>query len=66
MESSGISEPLPVAETFTFADEATGLSLGDVAVLDTMVTVVDASTFEAELGSKVRRTHGPKETRPTQ
>lgn len=51
VESSGISEPLPVAETFTFADEASGLSLGDVATLDTMVTVVDASTFESELAS---------------
>ena len=51
VESSGISEPLPVAETFTFADEVTGVSLGDVAELDTMVTVVDASTFEAELAS---------------
>jgi G3E family GTPase len=47
IESTGISEPLPVAETFTFADE-TGASLGDVARLDTMVTVVDASTFLVE------------------
>jgi G3E family GTPase len=44
IESTGISEPLPVAETFTFADE-TGVSLGDVATLDTMVTVVDAVNF---------------------
>ncbi|MGL4421199.1 MAG: zinc metallochaperone GTPase ZigA [Gemmataceae bacterium] len=44
IESTGISEPLPVAETFTFADEA-GISLGDVARLDTMVTVVDARNF---------------------
>ena len=44
IESTGISEPLPVAETFTFPDED-GVSLGDVARLDTMVTVVDASTF---------------------
>jgi G3E family GTPase len=51
VESSGISEPLPVAETFTFADDDSGLSLIDVATLDTMVTVVDASTFEAELAS---------------
>ena len=44
VESTGISEPLPVAETFTFADED-GLSLSDVADLDTMVTVVDAVNF---------------------
>ena len=44
IESTGISEPLPVAETFTFADEE-GVSLSDVAKLDTMVTVVDADNF---------------------
>jgi G3E family GTPase len=41
IESTGISEPLPVAATFAFRDEA-GASLSDVARLDTMVTVVDA------------------------
>ncbi len=44
IESTGISEPLPVAETFTFTDE-NGSSLSDVASLDTMVTVVDALNF---------------------
>lgn len=44
IESTGISEPLPVAETFTFADENGG-SLSDLANLDTMVTVVDAVNF---------------------
>ena len=44
IESTGVSEPLPVAETFTFADEE-GQSLSDVADLDTMVTVVDAVNF---------------------
>ena len=44
IESTGISEPLPVAETFTFADEK-GVSLSDIADLDTMVTVVDAVNF---------------------
>ncbi|WP_426119295.1 zinc metallochaperone GTPase ZigA [Pseudomonas sp. DSP3-2-2] len=44
IESTGISEPLPVAETFTFRDEA-GKSLADMARLDTMVTVVDGVNF---------------------
>ncbi|MCF5711901.1 zinc metallochaperone GTPase ZigA [Pseudomonas tremae] len=44
IESTGISEPLPVAETFTFRDEA-GQSLTDLARLDTMVTVVDGVNF---------------------
>lgn len=44
IESTGISEPLPVAETFTFADEQ-GVSLSDISTLDTMVTVVDAVNF---------------------
>ncbi|WP_158792631.1 GTP-binding protein [Granulicella sp. L60] len=44
IESTGISEPMPVAATFTFIDE-TGSSLSEVADLDTMVTVVDAVKF---------------------
>lgn len=47
VESTGISEPLPVAETFTFADEA-GKSLSEAATLDTLVTVVDAASFLKE------------------
>ena len=47
IESTGISEPLPVAETFTFADE-NGVSLSDIARLDTMVTVVDAVNFSKD------------------
>ena len=44
IESTGVSEPMPVAETFTFTDEG-GKSLGDVSKIDTMVTVVDAFNF---------------------
>ena len=57
IESTGIAEPLPVAETFTFRDEQ-GRSLSDLARLDTLVTVVDGVNFlrdfhEAEsLGSR--------------
>ena len=48
IESTGISEPLPVAETFTFRDEE-DTSLSDIANLDTMVTVVDAVNFSVDL-----------------
>jgi G3E family GTPase len=48
IESSGISEPMPVAATFAFARDD-GATLGDVARLDTMVTVVDAANFLPEL-----------------
>lgn len=51
IESTGISEPLPVAETFTFRDED-GLSLSDVAELDTMVTVVDGFNFLKDYSSR--------------
>ncbi len=51
IESTGIAEPLPVAETFTFADED-GNSLSDFAKLDTMVTVVDGFNFFNDFYSK--------------
>ncbi|MBO9124574.1 MULTISPECIES: GTP-binding protein [unclassified Rhizobium] len=50
IESTGIAEPLPVATTFEFRDED-GLSLSDVAELDTMVTVVDAAGLLADYAS---------------
>lgn len=48
IESSGISEPMPVAETFTFKDEA-GTSLSDIVRLDSLVTVVDGASCLPEL-----------------
>ena len=50
IESTGIAEPLPVAETFIFSDEE-GVSLSDLARLDTMVTVVDAVNFLADFNA---------------
>ncbi|AXF15924.1 GTP-binding protein [Paraburkholderia caledonica] len=50
IESTGVAEPMPIAETFTFIDDD-GASLSDVARLDTMVTVVDAFNFLRDYGS---------------
>ncbi len=51
IESTGISEPLPVASTFEFRDEQ-GFSLSDVARLDTMVTVVDSANLLRDYASQ--------------
>lgn len=45
IESTGISEPIPVAQTFTYVDETLGIDLSAFCRLDTMVTVVDANRF---------------------
>ena len=55
IESTGVSEPMPVAETFFFRDEL-GFSLEDISSLDTMVTVVDAANFEQDFGSRDKLT----------
>lgn len=51
IESTGISEPLPVAQTFSFVDEEKGIDLSKYSRLDTMVTVVDALNFLKDYGS---------------
>ncbi|PGT79629.1 MULTISPECIES: GTP-binding protein [Bacillaceae] len=51
IESSGISEPIPVAQTFTYIDEELGINLTDICELDAMVTVVDAYRFWLDYSS---------------
>ncbi|BDG37208.1 GTP-binding protein [Saccharococcus caldoxylosilyticus] len=51
IESSGISEPIPVAQTFTYIDEELGIDLTKKCRLDTMVTVLDANRFWADFVS---------------
>ena len=51
IESTGISEPIPVAQTFSFVDEENGIDLSRFSYVDTMVTVVDAFNFFKDFGS---------------
>lgn len=51
IESTGISDPLPVAQTFSFVDEEKGIDLSHFSRLDTLVTVVDAFNFPGQFGS---------------
>ncbi len=51
IESSGISEPVPVAQTFSYLDEDLGMNLSEYCQLDTMVTVVDANRFWHDFAS---------------
>lgn len=52
IESTGISEPVPVAHTFSYIDEELGIDLTAICRLDTMVTVVDANRFINDINSE--------------
>ena len=51
IESTGISEPIPVAQTFSFKDDENNIELSQFSYVDTMVTVVDAFNFFNDFGS---------------
>ncbi|ALC85603.1 cobalamin biosynthesis protein CobW [Bacillus sp. FJAT-22090] len=51
IESTGISEPIPVAQTFTYIDEEVGIDLSKFCTLDAMITVVDAFRFWSDYES---------------
>ena len=51
IESTGISEPVRIAQTFSFVDEEKGIDLSKFRYIDCMVTVVDAFNFPANFGS---------------
>lgn len=51
IESTGISEPIPVAQTFTFVNEEENIDLSRFSYIDTMVTVVDGFNFFKDFGS---------------
>ena len=54
IESTGISEPVPVAQTFSFIDEESGIDLSKFSYVDTMVTVVDGFNFFKDFASPER------------
>lgn len=51
IESTGISEPIPIAQTFSYVDEENGIDLSSFSYIDTMVTVVDCYNFFKDFGS---------------
>jgi len=51
IESTGISEPIPVAQTFSYVDQQNGIDLSAFSYIDTMVTVVDSYNFFKDFGS---------------
>lgn len=51
IESTGISEPIPVAQTFSYIDEENGIDLSRFSYIDTMVTVVDCYNFFKDFGT---------------
>jgi G3E family GTPase len=51
IESTGISEPVPIAQTFSFVDEEQGIDLSVFSYIDTMVTVVDCFNFFNDFGT---------------
>lgn len=54
IESTGIAEPIPVAQTFNYIDEEMGINLSKYSRLDTMVTVVDCFNFKKDFGTNER------------